>query len=65
MGTKRIYLVTQGLETSLIEAGNNVAAVNFLARKTIKASVASQLELVEMIGAGAKVLRAGNESEES
>ena len=65
MGTKRIYLVTQGLETSLIEAGNKVAAVNFLARKTIKASVASQLELVEMIGAGAKVLKAGNEGEES
>ena len=63
--TKRIYLVTHDLETYLIEAGNKVAAINFVARKNIKASVASQLELVEMIGAGAKVLKAGNESEES
>ena len=62
---KRIYLVTHQLDTYLVEAGNKVAAVNFIARQDIKASVASQLELVEMIGAGAKVLKAGTVEAES
>ena len=61
---KRIYLVVHDLDTHLVEAGSKAAAVNHIARGSIKATVASQLELVELIGAGAKVQKAGNENED-
>ena len=60
---KRIYVVTQGDDTFLVNAANKSAAINAAARKTISAHVASQLELVEMIGSGAKIIEAGEASE--
>jgi hypothetical protein len=56
---KRIYLVVHDLDTYLIEANNKQQAIGHVARQSITATVASQMELVELIGAGAKVTKAG------
>jgi len=60
----RIYLVTSGLDSFLVKAVTKTSAINFIAKRDIEAKVASQLELVEMIGDGAKVLVAGSEEVE-
>lgn len=57
----RIYLVTSGNDTHLVKATNKVVAINHVAKRGIKAHVASQLELVELVADGAKVEEAGSD----
>lgn len=65
---KRIYVVTnkadKGAATDvlrLVRAGGRVQAENFVARDTIKASLATQDELVHLIAVGVKVEEAAGE----
>lgn len=57
----RIYLVTNGDDEHLIDASNKVVAINHVARKGIKAHVATQTELVAKIQAGVEIEKAGND----
>ena len=60
MSKTRIYLVENGDDVYLIEATSKATAINYIARKGIEAQVATQMQLVEMLAAGAKVEKAGN-----
>jgi hypothetical protein len=58
--TKRIYIVVQKIsdgtvETRLVRAANRIQAENFVASTTISAELASQDDLIEMVGDGVKV----------
>ena len=60
MAALRVYVVYQKTsdtttEVNLIRAKNRAAAENFLARATIKAELAGQDELIELVRAGMKV----------
>ena len=61
----RIYLVTQGNETYLVRAANQHRAINHVAKSSIKAHVATQLELVELVSNGARVLDATASGDEA
>lgn len=58
----RIYVVTAGGESALVRAGNKKSAVNYVASKSMSAHVATQLELVEMLTHGARVIDATTEA---
>lgn len=58
--SKRIYAVTdQAGGISLIKTTNKSSAIRTVAEKTIKAEVATQDQLVTLIGAGHKVQEVG------
>jgi len=55
----RIYVVNSNDKDELIEASSKAAAVNHVARGTIKAKVASQFELLALLEGGVTVQKAG------
>lgn len=61
--TSRIYIVIHGNDTHLVNASNKATAINHVVRNSVKASVASQLELVELLSSGTEVQKAGKDSE--
>lgn len=60
-GESRIYKVETPNGARLVRAQNRVQAVNHVARATIKGEVASQDDLIELVGAGVKVEDVGDE----
>lgn len=61
MAKTRIYLVTAGGERRLVQAANQSRAIRHVAERTITCSVASQLELVELVRDGTLIEKAGDE----
>lgn len=59
MSAKRIYHVSHGDQHHLVKAANKSQAIRHVAESTIKADVATQDQLVEMISAGMEVVEAG------
>lgn len=55
----RIYAVSTDKGTRLVEAPNRSQAINHVARDTIKAEVAAQTTLVQLVGEGVTVETAG------
>jgi hypothetical protein len=64
MSTKRIYTVEDGVEVSLVRADTQAAARNFIARARIKVRLATQQDLVDLVGAGCTVLETRGQPEE-
>jgi len=56
---KRIYAVTMGATTRLVEATNKAQAVSHVARDTIFAGVATQCDLIALTKSGVEVETAG------
>lgn len=61
---KRIYVVTAGTDQRLVSAANRQQAVAHVARSTIGCEVASQMDLVAMVGNGVKLEQASPEGQE-
>lgn len=64
MAAKRIYVVSDGgipEGESLVKASTPAQAIGFVVRERYSAEVASQEQLVTLIGAGIKVQEAGEE----
>lgn len=60
----RIYVVTpkrEGEALRLVDATNGTQAVGYVVRNSYAAKVATQAELVELVGKGVKVEKAGGE----
>lgn len=55
MKAKRIYVIGHGTNERLVNAANRSQAVNHVARTIISARVASQSDLVKMLGRGVAV----------
>lgn len=60
---KRIYAVTMGATTRLVEAANRAQAVSHVARDTIIAAVATQGNLIALTKSGVEVEIAGEVAE--
>lgn len=64
MSDTRIYAVTIGGATRLVEASNKAQAVHHVAKATITAEVAGQKRLVELTAAGVKVGQCGDSQQQ-
>ena len=64
MSTQRIYFVDNSGEVSLVRADNQAAARNFVARQQIGVRLATQQDLVDLVGAGCTVLETRGQPEE-
>jgi len=53
--SKHIYLIEIGGEHRLVEANNKQVARNYVAERMMTVSLATQQELVELVGSGTKV----------
>lgn len=63
MATTRVYVVKEGDSGGrLVEAASQAQAISHVVRGKYVATVATQGELVTLLGAGAKVEKAGEES---
>lgn len=58
---KRVYKVTTPTGVRLVKAGNKIQAHMHVARSTITADLASQDDLIDLVGKGVKVEEAGEE----
>jgi len=61
MAATRLYVVRESAKVRLIEASNVAQEIRFVALQVFTASVATQQELVELMTAGVKVEKAGEE----
>ena len=59
--SKRIYLVTDTSNKRLVSASSQAQAIGHVVRAQFKATVATQSQLVELLGAGVKVEHASEE----
>ena len=57
--TQRIYVVTNGDSERLIEAGSKTAALAYAVKTTMAVELASQGDLVRLIGDGTAVESSG------
>jgi hypothetical protein len=65
MSTQRIYFVDNSIgEVSLVRADNQASARNFIARQQIEVRLATQQDLVDLVGAGCPVLETRGQPEE-
>lgn len=53
--SKHIYLIEIGGKHRLVEANNKQVARNYVAERMMTVSLATQQELVELVGSGTKV----------
>ena len=60
---KRVYVVTGGPAPRLVKAVSQAQAIGHVIAATYKASVASQDDLIDALGVGAKVEMAGDAAE--
>jgi hypothetical protein len=63
MAAKRIYVVTTADGERLVEASSKSQAVTYVANSTITAEVASQSDLVRLVGDGVSVEGTGDPAE--
>ncbi len=52
-----LYTVVAGDDTLLVEAPNKQRALNHVARNRIKVSLASQMEIAELVGNGVEIIK--------